>query len=143
MTEKPILLKRTLSGLSPKDKSGQEALDAIPVGSVVRVRISKPRIHKHAAKFWVLCSVIADAIGPTVTSDMVASVIKLRTGHTEVVRTAHGIVEYPASIAFHRMDQDSFNAFFERALVVVQTQFLPGVTKAEIKAQIEDLIGVK
>lgn len=140
MSELPIIFEKALGGLKPVNQIAARALDSFKVGDKVRVRLSKPRIHKHAAKFWLLATKIAEAIGPEVTAEMIVSVIKIRTGHVQTVKTAHGIVQWPASIAFNKMSQDQFSALYERALVIISTDFLPGVKPSDIKSQIESLM---
>ena len=138
--EPPLLFKRTLTGLVPDNGPAREAMEAVRPGSVVRVRMVKPRSGPHHRKFWALMSAVADALGESVTAEKVAKVVKLRTGHVEVVKTAEGILEWPASIAFDRMDQGEFSRFYERALVVICNDFLPGVAPGDLRSQIEELV---
>jgi len=139
--EPPIICKRSVTGLLPVNSAAREAVEAYPLGSIVRVRMSKPRSGPHSRKFWALMSAIADAAGEAWTAKKVANLVKIQTGHVEIARAMSGsIFEWPASIAYDKMGQAEFNKFYERALVIVTRDILPKVEPGDLRSQIEDLI---
>lgn len=141
--DQPIIYKRTTFGLVPFNDAARDAMGEIAVGAIVRVRATKPRSGPHSRKFWALMDAVADAADEREgwTAKRAANVVKILTGHTEIVRMPDGsLVEWPASIAFDKMDQAEFNRFYEKALAVVTREILPKVERADLRNHIEGLL---
>jgi hypothetical protein len=134
------LMLRTLSGLQPTDDMGREALRGIKVGEHVAVEVTRPRNIRHHRLYWQLCQSIAEAVGAKAES--VSDVIKVRTGHVTVVKTASGLMEFPRSISFAKMDQAGFSAFFDDACRVVCSEFIPHMKPSELRNDILRMTGV-
>lgn len=134
------LFTRTLSGLQAADDGAREALAGIPLGTVVACEVTRPRNLKHHRLYWGLCQAIASAIGAKAES--VSDVIKVRTGHTVVVKTASGLMEFPRSISFAKLDQAGFSAFFEDACEVVCREFLPHMAATDLRREVEQMVGL-
>lgn len=106
-------------------------------GVPIHVEIRQPRNAKHSALYWVLCHKIADAIGST--SENVSDVLKIGTGHCDIVRSKkHGELRLPRSISFARMDQAAFAEFFDRCVEVIQTEW--GIARPDILSAVGDLL---
>jgi hypothetical protein len=58
----------------------------------------------------------------------------------ETLASAQETYYIPKSIAFNRMDQGEFNEFYDRCLDVIAQHFLPGVTRDELRQQVEELL---
>ena len=79
-----------------------------------------------------------------ITSEAVKEVLKLRTGHVNIVQLSTGeVIMFPASISFEKMDQDQFNQWFPRAVDVLCRDFCPGLDRVMAMREIEREAGAK
>lgn len=140
MSDEPALFLRTLTGLQADNDAAREALQALPVGALVKCEVKRPRNLQQLRLFWALAGCIGDAVGAH--RDNVADVIKLKTGHFTVVKTKSGLHKFPKSISFAKLSQAEFNAFMNEACRVVCSEFLPHMKADEIRAQIEQMVGL-
>jgi len=69
--------------------------------------------------------------------DELLNVCKLAIGHVQVAQTARGPVRWPASISFAKMDQTSFDDFYNRAVQWVLTEVIPGLARGDLDAEVE------
>ncbi len=67
--------------------------------------------------------------------------IKPRTGHVHVVRTAWRIKEPPGSIAFGKMDHGAFKAFFDKAVALILSEAVPGLKRGDLDHRLGELLG--
>jgi hypothetical protein len=131
--------------LAPVDAMGEAALSKIKSGTVVEVEIKQPRNVKHHRMFWALMSIVWDNLDqekyPTVED--VAAAVKISAGLRTRIELPSGEVGFiPGSIAFAKMDQAQFSEFYERVCDLVARHFLPGVSKAELRSEVEQMIGM-
>lgn len=131
---------RSVTGLVPDDDNAREALLGVAPGTLVMCEVNRPRNLKHHRLFWKLCSTIADGFG--VHREFVANVIKLRTGHVTVGKTAKGLHEFPKSISWAKMDQGQFAKFFDDACRVVCEDFLPHMKPDALRDDVMRMAGV-
>lgn len=130
---------KTLTGLQPEDDAGREALLGLRLGQLCEVEIKRPRNLQMHRLFWKLCSTIGEAVG--VEPENVCDVLKFRTGHVRQIETKSGVIKVPRSISFAKMDQAAFNTFFDRACVVVCSEWLPHMEATELRREIEQMAG--
>ena len=109
------------------------------MGSDVWVTLRRPRNPRHHAKYWVLCTLIADNLDGATAED-VSDVIKLRTGHVRRIPTKQGVHVLPGSISFAQMDQTAFEAFFDSAVRVVCADIIPGINRSDLEREIMELL---
>lgn len=138
--------KRLGGGLHPVDEAGQEAMRGLGETEIVSVEIKRPRNLQHHRKFWALMTIVHDNMDgeryPTV-EDLVAAV-KISAGLRTRIELPNGEVGFiPGSIAFHKMDQAAFGAFYDRVCDLLAKHFLPGVTSDDLKAEVELMIGAR
>ena len=122
--------------LRPYGAESAAVFAKIPFGKVVRVDVKQPRNGAHHRLYWTLCNRIADGVG--CEAEDISHVLKLRTGHVRIVKTKRGIEEIPRSIAFAAMDQGDFKTFFDKCVVVIETEF--GIAKPDILDLVKDLL---
>lgn len=134
------LMRRTLIGLVPIDRMGEDILKKIPLNTVITCEIKKTRNIQHHRKWWALMQVVANAMPGDYDPELVCNVIKLRVGHVDVVRTRQGEEYFPKSINFASMDQLAFESFFNKALVVIFRDILPGVNSDELWIAVNDIL---
>lgn len=60
---------------------------------------------------------------------------------TPNIESTGEVLLIPESISFANMDQDEFDAFWQRVVKVVCEEILPGVTEADIEAEILSCVG--
>lgn len=136
MTE--IHMRKTLSGLEPAD--GFE-LPRLKLGSVVKVKISRPRNAKHHRKFYALMNLIFQNQENYETLEDLVNVIKIATGHCHVYRKRNGDpLPVPRSIAFHKMDQTQFDEFYAKVIKLVRENIIPGLDDTALRAEVEQMV---
>lgn len=122
--------------LRPFGAESASVFAKIPFGKVVRVDVKQPRNGAHHRLYWTLCNRIADGVG--CESEDISHILKLRTGHVRIVKTKKGLEEVPRSISFASMDQMQFRSFFDKCVVVIETEF--GIAKPDILELVKDLL---
>lgn len=136
MTE--LFMRKTLRGLEPAD--GAE-MPRLKLGSVVKVKITRPRNVMHHRKFYALMNLIFKNQEHYETLDDLVNIIKIATGHCHVYRKKNGdALPVPRSIAFHNMDQTQFDDFYAKVIRLVRENIIPGLDDAALRSEIEDLV---
>lgn len=148
-----MMLGRNANGvdsLLPTDQKGAALLARIKQNEIVTVEVRRPRSLKHLRLFWALMDKVwenlPERLGNVYPSqDNLVDAFKIATGHFEPLVNLDGEVigQKPKSIAFHSMGQDKFNEFFETVITLVIAHFLPGVTKDELRQEIEEMLGMR
>ena len=135
------LFTRTLSGLTPDDDNAREALQGVPLGSLVACEVKRPRNLKQLRLYWKLCSSVGDALGRH--REFISGSVKIRTDHCYVAKNVRGEVLYvPKSIAFPNMTQTEFNAYFNRACQVICEDFIPDMAPNQLRNEVLRMAGV-
>jgi hypothetical protein len=140
-----FLMTKHFNSLKPTDAAGEAAMRKLGIGELVQVEIKQPRNLQHHRLFWALMSLVHDNIDheryPTV-EDLVAAV-KISAGLRTRIELPNGEIGFiPGSIAFHKMDQAEFDAFYERVCDLIAKYFLPGVEKDALAYEVKQMIGV-
>lgn len=141
-----FLAAKHFGSLRPVDEAGEEVLHKIAHGELVEIEVKRRRNMKHHRMFWALATIVHNNLDseryPTV-EDFVAA-LKIAAGLRTRIELPNGDVGFiPGSIAFHKMDQSGFDAFYNRVCDLIAKHFLPGVTSEELKAEVETMIGVR
>lgn len=138
-----ILLQRSLSGLSPIDEIGQEALRSIAIGDLIRVRMTKLRNPQHHRLFFALVNKVYENQDHYHNVEHFLTALKVALGHCDTVICKNGNTAYiPKSISFARMDQIEFDQFFNKAVDLICRDFLPGVKSDDLRREVLEMIGV-
>lgn len=138
-----ILAFKQLGALRPADEAGRDALAKIGNGEIVTVEVKRPRNVRFHRKYWALVNLVFENMDRYPSPDDLHAAIKIAAGLRTAIQLPDGTMGYiPGSIAFHKMGQSEFEAFFDRVCDLVAAHFLPGVTSEALKAEVEDLIGV-
>ena len=145
-----FLAVRKLKALYPADEAGEAILRTLAQGELVEITLRRPRNIKHHRLFWALASLCWEQIDnrddyPDV-EDLVTE-LKIVTGHyTKRFINLDGkryTVLTPKSISFAAMEQPAFEEFFERCADWIVANVLPGVTKEELRSEIEQMVGIR
>lgn len=140
-----FLVAKHLGSLRPVDQAGEDALRKIGLGEMVEIELRRPRNIKHHRKYWALVTLVWEQLDHDKwpTAEELHEAIKIRVGLRKRIQLPRGEVGYIAgSIAFHRMSEDEFEAFYGRVCDLIAKAVLPGISTDELKAEVEQLIGV-
>lgn len=115
--EKPVYAFRKRNGcLVPDMDFDRRALDGIAENELVRVEIREFRnIPRHRA-YWAMLHEMVAGTECALSPERLHEVIKLETGVVDLIRLPNGMtVAIPGSIAFDKMSEEEFVAFFKAA----------------------------
>lgn len=139
-----IVCRKLMGTLRPVDPVGEDALAKIKNNDLVMVEVKRARSIQHHRLYWALIGKVWENLDQEdyPTADDLSDAIKIAAGHRVRLAMPDGSVAYSAkSIAFAKMDQTEFAAFYERVCDVIAMHFLPGVTSAELRSEVEQMIG--
>lgn len=139
------LFYKQLGSLRPADDASREALAKIGNGEIVSVELKRPRNIRFHRLYWALLSIVHENLDgdryPTV-EDLHAAV-KIAAGLRTRIQLPDGTIGFiPGSIAFHKMSQPEFEAFYDRVCSLIAKHFLPGVDSETLKQEVSQMIGV-
>ncbi len=131
-----ILVTAAADGtLVPYFDSGREWVKTLQ-GEFV-VRLVKQRNLAHHRKFFSLVNLVAQNHPVWNDKARALAAIKVAAGHCDFLPTGDGDgVAIPRSISFDRMDQDSFDEFYQNAVDAVVERLFPGVERSELLEQL-------
>jgi hypothetical protein len=137
-----VLFARRVGGaLAPADAASAAALEAIPEGASVQLKLTQPRNLSHHRKYWALLQAVFPHQTVYPTLDAFAAAMKVATGLAEPIALPNGRVVYAgSSISFARMDQKAFEQFYERAVQIVLTRILPKVDSDALDHEVQTIL---
>jgi hypothetical protein len=138
-----VLMRRTVAGLTADDEAARDVMRKVKIGDVVRVDVQRPRSHKNLRRWWALMNLIAQNSEDIKSPEAAHDLVKILAGHcTHIVSKSTGeVYQIADSIAFGRLSEDEFQDVWQRAVKAVAEHILPGVTDADIEAEIMQIIG--
>jgi hypothetical protein len=139
--EAPLMMVRRGSFLAPYTPFDSEQLEGFPAGRAMRVKLTQPRSVPHHRLYWAMLNKVCENLD-TIPPKTLHGLVKLRCGYAIEVRTKSGVERIPGSIAFDKMTAPEFREFFERAVTFICEQVLPGLRSADLKREIEQMLGV-
>lgn len=134
-----LYLERKFLGLRACDSHTEALLCELPQGKRLKVKITVDRSGPHHRLFFAMLGMCAEGCGRS-TEDLLDA-IKLATGHVRKVRYRGAIVDVPASIAWAKLDQKGFAAFFAQAVAAIEEELsikAPDLMR-ELRDQFPDL----
>ena len=122
---------KTLAGLTAAYDADKEHLSKLKLGEVYRCEIKRPRNIAFHCKYWALLNLVFDNL-PESLEGTIRSVdelhwhVKMQCGiRTQRVTLGGKILYEVGSIAFHRMTESEFEAFYQKAANVIVKYILP------------------
>jgi hypothetical protein len=113
-----VILRREGNTLVPADEDSLAAVLSFKEGAELIGDLHGARNIKHLRKFWVLASIVGDAMD--VPREVVKKDVAIALGFTTTWLDHAGRVHVDAaSIAVEKMTQEVFNQFFEKAVNVM------------------------
>ena len=132
-----FLAVKNLGKLQPIDDAGEEILRHVGQGEIVALELVRERNLQHHRKLFVLLSTIFENQSAYKSLDDLLDVAKLSVGHCKAIQTKEGLVKIPLSISFAAMDQDAFNAFYEKIVDWCVSTVIPGLSRRDLDAEVE------
>ena len=126
-------------GLFPADEPSREAFKRLKHGDLVQCEVKRPRNLAWHRMWFALCTKIADNLD-NVSCDVVSDVVKIRIGHVETMQTKSGMVQVPKSISFAAMSADEWEDFWDRAIMFILSEVLPGIGREALENEIRDMV---
>ena len=125
------LSKRRDGSLIPETEEDAIVLEQMAQGETWCFSVHRERNAKHHRKFFSLIRVVWDNL-PEVMDDHYPDIehlraeITMKAGHFTTFTTTKGERVYlPKSIAFDKMDQTEFDAFYSKCVDIILKHFLP------------------
>lgn len=135
MTE--ILLYRRGLSLLPADDLAEQDLAEMREGQPVMVKLTKPRSLPHTRLYFACIRSICQSGGFDAADHALHDVTKIGAGCFKVIQMSGLTFRIPDSVAFDKMDQVAFSAFFDRALSFWQVEKLYGWIKPDLRRKLE------
>ena len=134
--------RKVLGTLRPADALTQDYLAGIPEGALVKCESTRPRSLPHHRLFFALLHKIYDAAGQDrfPSFESFRAIVTIGAGHFEWVTVGNHRYPIARSIAFHRMDQDEFNKFFDAAVDCICRK-LRLVDEPDMRREFEEMLG--
>lgn len=131
-----IRLRVTESGYEPMDEAGEKQHAKMKVGDVVGAEIARSRSVVQNSYYWaVLAKVVTHAPGEWRTPEALHEVLKVATGHVEIVKLIGGrLIKIPQSTSFDRMPHETFQQYLDAAFKVIGDEILGGMGVDEFMA---------
>jgi hypothetical protein len=135
-------------GLVPVHLADAEVGRSLTVGKIYKVEIKESRrrsLGQHRLLFALIKIIVENSPCETPLTDrVVLQALKLKTGLVDLAKLPSGeILMFPKSISFQTMPQEEFNEWFEKALFVMSRDFVPDLTVAAARAEIEAIVDGK
>lgn len=141
-----FLAHKVLGSLKPVDANGEDVLRKLSSRDVVMIEVKRPRNSKMHRLYWALVTLVWENMDGNryPTPDDLHAAFKIAAGIRTRIELPNGEIGFiPGSIAFHKMDQAAFDAFYDRICDLVCKHFLPGVDNAELRAEVESMVGLR
>ncbi len=137
-----VYCKREGNHLGAVDAISAEAIAGIKAHETVTVSIRRSRNGKHHRKLFALLKIVFDNQTAFATTEQLLDALKLATGLFDIGKTVDGIpFTSPRSISFASMCQSEFEQWYDKAVEVILTKILPGVNRADLEAQVLEILG--
>lgn len=136
MSDTFICINR-LGALVPLDQHGRDAVAKVGHGKQVLVTVKRARNPQHHRKLFAMFNIVLQNQDYYKDVEQLLAACKLAIGHCDLIKTKHGMVGLPKSIAFHALDQIAFNDFYDRAVQWVVSEVIPGLSAGDLNAEVE------
>ena len=125
----------------PAEERASEEFRRVPNNKTVYVEIIAVRNERQHRLFWALMAMVA-ATGAYNDAEDAATAIKYHCGQVKyvLVHPDGTTAIVPESISYGNMPQTEFAEFFEKAIKVIITQWLPHMTDEGIRNELENAI---
>ena len=116
-----VFLKRIGNALYPDGDASIAAVELLPFERTLKAEVTQPRSLPHHKLFWALCARIGQGIGKS--AEWVADAFKVETKNFDIFSYGGKPHVVLRSIAFHKMDQIQFTAFFNECVQIAYREW--------------------
>ena len=134
------LFTKASGRLVPYDRDAVDALAAVPRGTILKIKWTRPRNIKHHRKLFVLLQLVVEATDRYSYKESLLDALKVATGHYRVWKVGNREYLQPLSISFSAMDQDAFEDFYSAVVNLISTEILPEVDREDLEREVNDLL---
>jgi len=122
------VVKNEDGNLVPYANYDREMFEALPFKKVLRVNIAQQRSQPRHRLYRVILRIIVKNTDLFVDEDSLHKTLLLGCGVVEPIMTVTGeIIMIPSSTAYDAMKEDTFKAYFDRAMNIIEANIIPGI----------------
>jgi hypothetical protein len=136
-----LMLRKTLGSLRANDRATEESLAKINEGTMVKCKITQPRNIKFHNKFFALLNTVYENTEFKSVENLLDAV-KVGAGHYQVEIVGGVEKKIAQSISWGKMDETSFNVFYDRAVDFIISDIIPGVAKGDLEREVFEILGI-
>ena len=138
-----FLFQRRGPGLFPIDERGEELIAKVPDYDRVAIDIKRSRNARQLALYWSVVHALYEQQERYSSPEALSDAFKICAGlFSSFVLPTGEVVRVPGSISFAKMNQYSFDAFWQRFIKVVCEKVLPRMDETAVRT-ILDMVGVR
>lgn len=135
-----IAIKK-LATLRPVDQSGVDRIAKLREGQQVEIQIKQARNGRQHRLYWAMIGLVYHQQNRYATQEQLSNAIKCAVGWCDEIELSSGkVMVTPRSISFSNMPQEQFSEFFDKVIELVVTKILPGVSDADLRAELEAMV---
>ena len=137
-----ILMARRGPYLAPWGPMDASAVEVLPRGKPLKVKVTRARSVPQHRLYFAMLNLVADNMDTPVTADALHEWVKLRCGVSVMIPLRSGKIDtVPGSIAFDKMEQPEFQAFFDKAKALIVEHLIPGLGGAALEREARLMLG--
>lgn len=136
-----LVFRKGAAMLRPIDAAGEKFMRRIEDGDLVTLEARVPRNIRLHNKYWALCAFLAHHSSKLRSAEEASDYLKIGAGHARRIETLIGPVYLPQSISFAKMDQQAFDAFWDRVCAFVLQELFPHLAQSDLEAELAEFVG--
>lgn len=137
----PVMMIRRGTMLCPMGPLDSEEIMRVPASKPVRVRVTMPRSVPRLRLYWAALGKVCENLDYPLKPESLHEWLKLELGYSVLIKAKSGNVYVPGSIAFDKMDEPEFAAYFDQAVTLLVTRILPGIGKKALVEEARAMLG--
>mgnify|MGYP003625234303 CR=1 FL=1 len=137
---------KTIKIVSALDSEDQSLINDMEIDTILSVKKRNKRSITQHRMYWGLINLVLENQDMFESSEDLSNYIKLKSGHVQSFMMKDGeVIKFPKSISFKMSDQESFNAFLDRAIdfIISPKGLWPGMEKNVLLNEVYEVIGIE
>lgn len=127
---------KTMGGFKPADDRTEDAAKNFGLGEVVRIKFFSSRNIRHHRLFFGLLGLVFANQDKYLSLEGLRFAVTIQAGYVEEIKLkGDSVILKPKSIAFARMSQVEFNAFYDAALLAIPV-LLPQFEGVDLRVEL-------
>ncbi|SHH03445.1 hypothetical protein [Bradyrhizobium erythrophlei] len=123
-----FVIKNEDGHLVPYANYDRDMFEELPFNKVLRVNLAQQRSAPRHRLYRVVLRLVVKNTDLFVSEDSLHKTLLLGCGVVEPIMTTAGeIIMIPSSTAFDAMNEETFKAYFDKAMEIIETNIIPGV----------------